>query len=158
MGASLVVIWCHKSNGIDGSLIRVLRCILWWVETRFLKSFRDPEYNWFRALKLKQISGLKISKFEKVYLGMGEVIKLPIGSHCPFRFFWTPLQKLQCVSLRKNLVSYLGQKWCFRPWDIRVRGIPRYNLMPLVQWIQWFLNTSLILHSMVSWNSLPRAI
>ena len=78
---------CQNSNGIDGSLIRVSACILWRVETRFLEPFRDPAYNWFQVLKPKRISGLGMSKFEKVYLGMGEVIKLPIGSCGPFYYF-----------------------------------------------------------------------
>ena len=77
----------HESNGIEGSSIRVSGCILWRVETLFLEPFRDPTYNWFRVLKPKRISGLRICKFEKVYLGMGKVIKLPIGSRGPSYFF-----------------------------------------------------------------------
>ena len=57
------------------------------VETRFLEPFRDPAYSWFWVLKSKRISGLRISKFQRVYLGMGEVIKLPIGSGGPFYCF-----------------------------------------------------------------------
>ena len=80
------------------------------VETRFLDPFRYPAYNWFQVLKPKRISGVRISKFEKVYLGMVKVIKLPIGPHGPFYCFFLPLQKLKCVSLSKTLVSDLGQK------------------------------------------------
>ena len=71
--------------------------------------------------------------------------------------FDSPLQKLQCLSLSKTLVSALGQRWCFCPWDMRGRGIPSYNLIPWVQWNQRFLDLSHNFHSMASWNSLPRA-
>ena len=87
MGPSLAIILCHESNGINSSSIRVSARILLRVETRFLEPFRDPAYNWFRVLKPKQISGLRISKFEKVYLGMVDVIKLPIDSRGPFYCF-----------------------------------------------------------------------
>ena len=149
---------CNESNGIDGSLTRVLYFILWWVENRFLEPFRDLAYNWFWVLKPKQISGIRVFKFEKVYLGMGNVIKLAIGSHGPFYCFWPPIAKIACVSLIKTLVSDLGQKWCFCPWDIRGKGISSYNAMPRVQWNQRFLDPSLNLHSMASWNSLPKAL
>jgi hypothetical protein len=89
---------------------------------------------------------------------MGKVINIPIGSLGPFIAFEPPLQKLQRVSLRKTLVSDLGQKLCFHPWDIRGGGIPRCNYMPQVQWNQRFLDLSLILHFMANWNSLLRAI
>ena len=72
--------------------------------------------------------------------------------------FDPPLQKLQCLSLSKTLVSTLGKKWCFYPWDIRGWGIPSCNLMPLFQWNWWFFDRSLSLHYMASWNLLPRAI
>ena len=69
------------------------------VETRFLDPFRYPAYNWFQVLKPKRISGLRISKFEKVYLGMEKVIKLPIGSFCPFYCFSPPIVKIaMCLS------------------------------------------------------------
>ena len=87
MGVSLVVIIFHDSNGIDDSLIRVSGFILFLVETRFLEPFRDTAYNWFWVLKQKWISGLKICMFEKGYLGMGKVMKLPISSHGQFYCF-----------------------------------------------------------------------
>ena len=94
VGSSLAIMLCHKSNGIDGSSIWVSSCILWRVETRFLEPFRDPTYNWFSVLKPRRISGLRISKFKKVYLGMRMVIKLPIVSHGPFYLFWPPIAKI----------------------------------------------------------------
>ena len=100
--ASLVVIWCQESNGIDSSSIRFLTCILWRVETHFLEPFRDPTYNWFRVLKPKRISGLRIWKFEKVYLGTGKVIKLPISSHRPFYFFWPHIAKIAMCLTKQN--------------------------------------------------------
>ena len=75
-----------------------------------------------------------------------------------FIAFDSPLQKLQCVSLRKTPVSDLGQIWYFWPCDIRDRGILSCNDIPRVQWNQRFLNPNLRLHSMASWNSLPRVI
>ena len=81
-----MVILCHESNGIDGSSIRVASCLRWRVETRFLEPFRDLIYNWLWVLRPKRISGIKICKFEKVYLGMGKVTRLSIGSHGPFYF------------------------------------------------------------------------
>ena len=65
-----------------------------------------------------------------------------------FIAFDPPLQKLQCVSLIKTLISDLGQKWCFCPWDIKGGVIHSYNSIPQVQWNQRFLDPSLILHSM----------
>jgi hypothetical protein len=75
-----------------------------------------------------------------------------------FIAFDPPLQKLQCVSLSKTLVSYLGQKWFFCTWNVWGEGIPCCTSMPRVQCNWWLLDLSLNLHSMASWNSHPRAI
>ena len=100
---------CHESNGIDGSSIWVSFCILWRVETRFLESFRDPAYNWFRVLNPKQIDGPRIFEFEKVYLGMGKDINLPIGSRGSFYWFWTPIAKIAMCVIKQNPI------FCSRP-------------------------------------------
>ena len=149
---------CHNSNGIDGSSIRVSTCILWWVETRFLEPFRDPTYNWFWVLKPKWISGLRISKFEKVYLCMGEVNKIPIDSCSLFYCFWPPIAKIAMCLTKQNPSFWSRPKWCFHPWGIRGGVIPICKVIPRVQWNQWFFDLSLILHSMGSQNSLPKAI
>ena len=96
-GVSLVVILFHQFNGIYGSSIRVSGCILWHVETCLVEPFRDPAYNWFRVLKPKWRSGLNLVKFEKVYLGMVKVIKIPWSLMVHFIAFDSPLQKLQYV-------------------------------------------------------------
>jgi hypothetical protein len=115
---------CHKSNGIDGSSIQVSSCILWWVETRFLEPFRDPSYNWFQVLKPKRISGTRISKFQKVYLGMGEVIKLPIGSCGPFYFFWPPIAKIAMCLTKQNPSFWSRPKMMFLPMGHKGRVVP----------------------------------
>ena len=158
MGASLVVIWFHESNGIDGPLIQVLGFILWRVETHFLEPFRDPDYNWFRVLKPKQSNGLRICKFQKVYLGMGKVIRLFIGSRGPFISFDPPFQKLRHVSLIKTLVFDLCLKWCFRRWDKRDKGIRSYNVMPWVQWNRRFLDPSIPFKIMLSHDAITKEV
>ena len=44
-----------------------------------------------------------------------------------FIAFDPPLQKLQCVSLSKTLVSTLDQNGASILWDMRDRGIPSCN-------------------------------
>ena len=70
----------------------------------------DPNYNWFRVLKPKRSSGLKICKFDKVCLGIIKVIMPSIVSHGQTTAFDPPLQKSQCISLRKTIVSNLNKK------------------------------------------------
>ena len=105
--------------------IRVSACILWWVENRFLEPCRDPSYNWFWVLKPNQFSGLRISKFEKVYLGMGNVIKIPIGSQGPFYYFWPPIAKIAMCLTKENpsfwyrinmMITTMIHKGCGKPY------------------------------------------
>ena len=70
----------------------------------------DPSYNWFRVLKPKWSSGLKICKFDKECLGIVKVIMPSIVSHGQSTTFDHPLQKSQCMSLRKTIVSNLNKK------------------------------------------------
>lgn len=101
-GPSLDVIIFHESNEIYGSSIQVSSSILWWVETRFLKPFRDPTYNWFQVLKPKKINGLRVCKFEKLYLGIGKFIRLCIGSYGPSYFMWPPIAKISMCLTQQN--------------------------------------------------------
>ena len=70
----------------------------------------DPSYNWFCVLKPKWSTGLKICMFDKVFLGMVKVIMPSIVSHGQSTAFDPPLQKSQCISLRKTIVSNLSEK------------------------------------------------
>ena len=73
------------------------------------RQVQDPRYNWFRVLKPK-CSGLKICKFDKVCLGIVKVIMPSIVSHGQSTAFDPPLQKSQCISLSKTIVSNLSKK------------------------------------------------
>ena len=152
-----VIIW-HDSNGIDGYSIRVSACILWWVENRFLELFRDPVYNWFWVLKPMEISGIRISKFEKVYLGIVKVIKIPTVSCGPFYCFWPPIAKIAMCLTKQNPNLWSSPKMMLSTIGHKGRGIPNCNSMPRVWWNERFLDLNLSLHSMASWKSLPRAI
>jgi hypothetical protein len=65
-----------------------------------------------------------IYKFEKVYLGMGEVIKLPIGSRGPFYFFWPPIAKIAMCLTKQNPSFWSTQKMLFLPMEHKGRAHP----------------------------------
>ena len=105
-GASLAIMQCYKFHGIDVFSSWVTVWVLWRVETRFQKAFRDIGTIWSRGLKLNRSSIIVFRELAKVYLGMENVI----GSSNPSRgwYFWNwPLHVKFASGLTEKTNSFL---------------------------------------------------
>ena len=158
-GASIAIMRCYESDGIKILSIRVTIWVLWRVETRLQKAFRDVGTIWSGGHKLNSSSITLFHELEKVYLGMENMIRSSNASRGWYFWNW-PLHVKFPLGLTdpKKLVSGLVQWDDLLAMDKPHRGIPSYYAMLQVWWNWRFFYLSDRLGIMVSWMPLAKGI
>ena len=86
---------CYEYDGIDIFSIWVTVWVLFLVESRSQKAFRDIDTIWSRGLKLNQSNIIVFHEIEQVYLGMENVIRSYDPSHGWYFLYWSPHAKFE---------------------------------------------------------------
>ena len=113
-GFMIAIMLCYESIGIDGFFIWVTVWVLWRVESRLQKAFRDIGTIWSRGLKLNRSIITVLCDLEQVYLGMEKVIIL-FDRSCGWDFWNWPLHAKFALGLTEQKTSFLSwpMRWPF---------------------------------------------
>jgi hypothetical protein len=112
VGESIAIMWCYDYDEINILSIWVTVWVLWRVETRLQKAFRDIDTIWSWGLKFNRSNIIVFHELEQVYLGMEKMIRSSNVSR-GWDFWNWPLHVKFALGLTnpKKLVSGLLQ------WD-----------------------------------------
>ena len=156
-GASIAIMRCYETDGINILSIWVTIWVSLRVETHLQKSFRDVNTIWSQVLKLNRSCIMLFLELQQVYLSMAKMIRSPNPSHGLYFWMW-PLHAKFALGLTdpKKLVYGLVQWDDLLDMDKLCRGIPSYYARVWWNWHLFYLSYHLGI--MASWKSLAKGI